>query len=85
LNEEEKKKIKYKVQKNMQEFFETSTDNKKRKNKIQKIKEKINNSEFFHEMKQKFSDAPTEIAPRLSNLVINFINFILGKKTTRIG
>jgi len=59
--QEEKKKIKYKVQKNFQEFFETKNDNKKRQRKIEKTKEKIRKSEFFNELREEYNENPMEV------------------------
>lgn len=57
----DKKKLKYKVQKNFQEFFETTEENKSRHKKIQKMKEKIRNSEYYKELKDSFMETPKEI------------------------
>ena len=59
--EAEKKKAKYKVQRDFQEFFETTTDSKKRKKQIEKIKDKVRNSEMFKEIREQFNDTPNEI------------------------
>lgn len=61
VDEEEKKKMKYQVNKNLQEFFETTDENKNRLKKIQKMKEKMKNSEIYQELKEQFNDAPMEV------------------------
>jgi hypothetical protein len=63
LNEKEKKKVKYEVQKNFQEFYETNTDNKKRMKKVEKLKDKVRNSEYYNDLKRQFSENPDEINP----------------------
>ena len=68
LEKEENKKLKYQAKRNITEFFETTTDNKKRKKQILKTKEKIKNSETYKELHQQFSDAPLEINPYTSQL-----------------
>ena len=60
-DENEKKKLKYKVQKNFSEFFETKDENKARHKKILKMKEKIRGSEYYNELKDSFMETPKEI------------------------
>ena len=66
-----KKDLKYKVQKNMMEYFETSNENKKKQKKLEKMKEKIRNSEYYEDMKNKLGDAPLEVRSHLNEVVRN--------------
>lgn len=59
--EKEKKEIKYKVNKNMIEFYETKEENKKRKKQLDRDKERIRNSETIKELREEMSDAPKMI------------------------
>ena len=61
--EEEKQKVKYKVQRDFHEFFETTEENKSRKKQIEKVKDKVRNSEMYKEIREQFNDAPKEVNP----------------------
>jgi U3 small nucleolar ribonucleoprotein protein LCP5 len=58
---DDKKKMKYAVNKRMNEFFETKNENKQRINKIEKMKEKNKNSEAYRALRSEFSEMPEEI------------------------
>lgn len=73
--EKESKKLKkaqqkYKIKKNIQEFYETNEDNKKRQKKINKMKDKIRNSEFYNDLKDEFSENPKEFTHHNTEYVI---------------
>jgi hypothetical protein len=63
LTENEKKNLKYQVNKNFQEFHETKQENKNRNKKIKKAQENIRQSEYFKDLRNQFSEAPEEINP----------------------
>lgn len=65
--------MKYKVKKNFQEFFETTDDNKKRQKKLSKLKEKIQNSEYYNSLKDEFTDKPKEFKSETTHYVNNNI------------
>ena len=56
--EKKKKQLKYEVNKNMIEFFETKDEKKSRKKQIEKDKEKIRNSETLKALREEMTDAP---------------------------
>ena len=64
--------MKYQVQKNFQEFFETNDDNKTRQKKLNKLKEKIQNSEYYSNLREEFSENPKEFKSESTNVVKNF-------------
>lgn len=61
--------MKYQVQKNFQEFFETNDDNKTRQKKLNKLKEKIQNSEYYSNLREEFSENPKEFKSESTNVV----------------
>ena len=73
-NEESKRKVlKYKVQKNMMEYFETKSENKKKNKKLEKMKERIRNSEYFEDLKNKLGDNPLEVKSHFTEIVFIWI------------
>jgi hypothetical protein len=72
--------MKYKVNKNFQEFFETSDDIKKRQKKITKLKEKIKNSDYYNSLKEEFTDAPKEYKSEGTHVVLHFFGIFSYRK-----
>ena len=80
-----KKDLKYKVQKNMMEYFETSTENKKKKKKLEKSKEKIRNSEYFEDLKNKLGDNPIEVKSSLTEIVKLCFKIRINSRKSKIN
>jgi len=68
LTSKEKKSLKYKVQKNLLDYFETHNETKKKNKKLEKKKERLRDSEYFDEFKNKFEDNPIEVKHRSTEL-----------------
>lgn len=64
-----KKSIKYKVENNFTDFYETKNEDKLRKSKIDKLKKKIRESEMYKNLKNETSEAPIEFKNNNSHVV----------------
>lgn len=74
ISNKDKAQAKYKVNKEFGTFFETNQEKKTNKSRLEKVKNKVANSQLYKDLKSKYSEAPEEYNPYNSNYVRNFKN-----------
>jgi len=70
-NAKKNKNLKYKVESNLLDFYETKNEDKLRKTKIEKLKKKIRSSEMYKNLKNEASDNPLEFKNNNTRVVRN--------------